>query len=232
MNVQALCFDVFGTVVDWRNSIVNEMKQLVPTHDADWARFADDWRGLYQPAMEAVRSGNRGFVRLDVLHRENLNSLIERYSLQDLGESQLEHINRIWHRLQPWPDVVAGLTRLKSRYTLVTLSNGNVALISNMAKNAGLPWDLVLGAEVSRHYKPQPEAYLSTIEMLDLRAEQCVMVAAHNGDLFAAAKQGMRTAFVMRPTEHGFDQTTDLRPGAQYDWVANDFVDLAEQLGC
>lgn len=233
-SVKALCFDVFGTVVDWRGSIIREMTEIGAAQgiDADWPAFADAWRSLYQPAMERVRSAQRAYCRLDVLHRENLQRLIEPFGLQDLDERQLDHINRIWHRLQPWPDAVEGLTRLKRQYILATVSNGNIALIVNMAKNAGLPWDVVLGAEVSGHYKPQPQAYLSAVESLGLVPAECVMVAAHNNDLQAASREGLRTAFVVRATEHGPNQTNDLQAEHEYDWIASDFNDLADKLEC
>ena len=232
--IKALAFDVFGTVVDWRSSIIREGEALGRTRGlaVDWARLADDWRALYQPAMERVRSGEIGWCKLDDLHRINLDRLLERHGLKALREAEIEHLNRVWHRLDPWPDAVAGLTRLKSRYLLATLSNGNVALLVNMAKRAGLPWDAVLGAEPARAYKPAPEAYLRTVDFLGLRPEQCLMVAAHNADLLAAARCGLRTAFVRRAREHGPGQTSDLEPETGFDIVADDFLTLADQLGC
>ena len=232
--VRALAFDMFGTVVDWRGSIIAEGEQLNREWgvSVDWAEFADVWRSRYQPSMEEVRSGRRPWTILDVLHRESLDALLEPFGIRGLSEAQVDHLNCVWHRLQPWPDSVPGLTRLRKNYTLATLSNGNVALLVNMSKNAGLPWDAVLGAEVARHFKPQPEAYLSTARMLGLRPEQCMLVAAHNGDLVAAASQGFRTAFIHRPTEYGPEQTTDLEPSAEFDWVARNMEDLADQLGC
>jgi 2-haloacid dehalogenase len=161
-----------------------------------------------------------------------LDRLLEQFKITGLAEDEIDHLNRAWHRLDPWPDSVPGLTRLRSRYILATLSNGNVALMVNMAKRAGLPWDAILGAEVARHYKPQPEAYLTTAALLGLRPEQCLMVAAHNGDLAAASGCGLRTAFVPRPREHGTPRERDLQPARAWDVVATDFVDLARQLGC
>jgi 2-haloacid dehalogenase len=233
-NVKALTFDVFGTVVDWRNSIIREGEALGRTRGlrVDWARFADAWRGLYQPQLERVRSGQVPWTVLDTLHRQALDRLLVDFGITGLGEAEIDHLNRAWHRLDPWPDTVAGLQRLKRRFILATLSNGNVALIVNMARRAGLPWDAVLGAEVARHYKPQPEAYLTTAAMLGLRPEQCMMVAAHNGDLGAASSAGLRTAFVVRPTEHGPGQTSDLKATRDWDVVADSFVDLADRLGC
>lgn len=232
--IKALGFDVFGTVVDWRTSVAREGRELAAAkglEGIDWEQFADDWRALYQPSMTRVRDGERPWMILDELHRESLDKLLKQYSIKDLTEAEIEHFNRAWHRLDPWPDVVTGLTRLKERYILATLSNGNIALMVNMAKLAGLPWDVVLGAEVARAYKPQPEAYLATARALGLDPDECMMVAAHNGDLVAAAACGFRTAFVTRPTEHGPGQTTDLEPTGDWDIVATDFLDLASQLG-
>jgi 2-haloacid dehalogenase len=232
--IKALCFDVFGTVVDWRESVAREAAGVLGGHglERDWHDFADRWRARYQPAMEEVRSGRRPWVRLDDLHRENLLTLLAELGIEGLSEGELDHLNRAWHRLDPWPDAVEGLTRLKRRYILATLSNGNVALMVDMAKRAGLPWDVILGAEVARAYKPQPEAYLRAAALLDLSPASCMMVAAHNGDLVAASACGLRTAFVARPTEHGPAQNRDLRPEHTFDLCADSFVDLAEQLGC
>jgi 2-haloacid dehalogenase len=232
--IKALTFDVFGTVVDWRSSIVREGEALgrAKGFAVDWGKFADAWRGQYQPNMERVRSGELPWTRLDDLHRMALDGLIVEYQLTGLNDAEIEHLNRAWHRLDPWPDVVPGLTRLKQRFILATLSNGNVALIVNMAKRAGLPWDAVLGAEVARHYKPRPEVYLNAAELLGLRPAECMMVAAHNGDLAAASRLGFRTAFVARPHEHGPGQARDVRPEGEWDIVATSFSDLADQLGC
>jgi 2-haloacid dehalogenase len=192
-----------------------------------------EWRKLYQPSMEEVRSGRRAFTILDVLHRESLDKLISRYGIKGLSEADIQHLNRVWHRLDPWPDAVAGLTRLKSRFIIAPCSNGNIALMVNMAKRAGLPWDCILGAETARAYKPMPEAYLASCRQLGLAPSSVMMVAAHNNDLKAAKAQGLATAFVPRPTEHGPGQTTDLAPDSNYvDIAATDFVDLAKKLGC
>ena len=233
-DVRALCFDVFGTVVDWRESIARETAAALGPRgiSRDWRAFADAWRARYQPAMEEVRSGRRPWTRLDDLHRENLLALLEDEAIRGLSEAEIDHLNRAWHRLDPWPDTIEGLSRLKRRYILAPLSNGNVALMVNMAKRASLPWDVILGAEVARAYKPQPEAYLRAAALLDLAPGQCMMVAAHNRDLVAAAACGLRTAFVLRPTEHGPDQKTDLRAQQAFDVVADSFVDLAGKLGC
>ncbi|OLD37070.1 MAG: haloacid dehalogenase, type II [Candidatus Rokubacteria bacterium 13_1_40CM_2_68_8] len=234
MNVKALTFDVFGTVVDWRSSLIREGEALGKAKglSADWARFADSWRGLYQPAMDEVRSGRRPWTKLDDLHRESLDKLLIQFGIKGLSEAEIDHLNRAWHRLDPWPDAVPGLTRLKKKFVLATLSNGNVALIVNMAKHGGLPWDAVLGAEVARHYKPQPETYLTTAALLGLAPAECMMVAAHNGDLGHAQALGLRTAFVPRPNEHGPHPNKDVAPARQWDVIARDFQDLAERLGC
>ncbi len=232
--VKALLFDVFGTVVDWRSSIAREAAAYFDAAgiERDWYEFADAWRGRYQPAMEEIRSGNRPFTKLDDLHRENLLKVLEEFDIGGTSEEGLDHLNRAWHRLDAWPDSAEGLRRLKRRYVIGSLSNGNVALIVNMAKHAGLPWDVVLGAEVARAYKPQPQAYLRAAELLSLEPASCMMVAAHNSDLLAAQDCGFRTAFLCRPLEHGPGQRSDLAPGESVDLSAEDFNDLAEQLGC
>jgi 2-haloacid dehalogenase len=232
--VKALCFDVFGTVVDWRASVARDAAAWFEARGVrrDWHGFADAWRARYQPAMEEVRSGRRPWTRLDDLHRENLLALLDELGIGGLSEPEIDHLNRAWHRLEPWPDAAPGLSRLKRKYILATLSNGNVALMVNMAKHAGLPWDVILGAEVAHAYKPQPEAYRRAAYLLDLPPGSCMMVAAHNDDLVAAAACGFRTAFVARPTEHGPGQTTDLRAEHAFDVRADSFVDLADKLGC
>jgi len=231
--IKALTFDVFGTVVDWRGSIIREGQAFDRQHglQVDWQRFADAWRGLYRPTMDRVRTGELPWTRLDDLHRMSLDRLLVDFGIRGLREDDVDHLNRVWHRLDPWPDAVAGLTRLRRKYILATLSNGNVALMVNMARRAGLPWDAVLGAEVARHYKPDPETYLTTADLLGLRPEQCMMVAAHNNDLKAASALGLRTAFVPRPTEYGPGQTANLKPEGDWDVVASDFLDLAQRLG-
>ncbi|MBL4721119.1 MAG: haloacid dehalogenase type II, partial [Alphaproteobacteria bacterium] len=198
----------------------------------DWVDFATSWRKKYQPAMQKIRDGHRPFTILDVLHRENLIENLSDFGVSGLSDDEIDDLNHAWHRLSPWPDSVEGLTMLKSKYIIAPQSNGNIALMVNMAKFSGLPWDAILGAEVVRHYKPQPQAYLNACAALGLRPEQVVMTAAHNGDLQAAALQGMRTAFVARPKEHGDGQTTDLKAEADYTFVAESFVDLARQVGC
>ena len=233
-DVQALLFDVFGTVVDWRASIIDDLGRFGAQKGvkADWTAFADDWRSLYQPAMDEVREGRRPWTILDVLHRESLETLLVKHGISGLSEADKDHMNRVWHRLRPWPDTVAGLTRLKSRYIIGTLSNGNVGLLTRMAKFGGLPWDVVLGAETARAYKPLPQAYLASAELLNLKPSQLMLVAAHNGDLAAAAKAGLATGFVARPTEHGPRQSRDFKADRDWDVVADSFVSLAEAMGC
>jgi 2-haloacid dehalogenase len=235
MDIRACLFDVFGTVVDWRTSVSRDLAGFGKKKGItgiDWLEFAVEWRKLYQPSMDEVRSGRRAFTILDVLHRESLDKLIARYRIKGLAEGDLEHMNRAWHRLDPWPDAVEGLGRLKSRFIIAPCSNGNIALMVNLAKRAGLPWDCILGAETARAYKPMPEAYIASCRQLGLEPSSVLMVAAHNGDLKAAKAQGMSTAFVARPTEHGPEQTTDLAPDADcVDISATDFVELAARLG-
>jgi 2-haloacid dehalogenase len=238
-DVEALLFDVFGTVVDWRGSIIRDLTDTAAARGfaargiaCDWAAFADDWRGLYQPAMEEVRSGRRPWTILDRLHRESLDKLLASHRINGLAEHEIDHINRAWHRLQPWPDTVAGLVRLKRRFIIGPLSNGNVGLLVRMARHAGLPWDVVLSAETARAYKPMPAAYLNSAAMLNLEPHQVMLVAAHNSDLKAAAAVGLRTGFVARPTEHGPHQSRDFTADGAWDVVAGSFEELAGKLGC
>lgn len=233
--VKALLFDVFGTCVDWRGGVIREGEALGRAHGlrgVEWARVADAWRARYQPQMETVRSGRRPWTRLDDLHRESLDAVVREFDIAGLPPADLDEFNRVWHRLDPWPDVVEGLTRLKARYIIAPLSNGNVALLLDMGKRAGLPWDAILGAEVARAYKPAREAYLRNVDLLGLTPPEAMMVAAHNADLVAARACGLRTGFVARPGEHGPGQTTDLGPESAFDVVAADFADLAHQMGC
>jgi 2-haloacid dehalogenase len=234
--MKALVFDVFGTVVDWREGVARELNAFFAKHGvkADAYAAADAWRRRYQPAMEECRAGRRPFTRLDVLHRENLDGVLRERGLDPAatGTAELDELSRAWHRLDPWPDAVPGLARLKTSYVVAPLSNGNVSLLLDMAKRAGLPWDAILGAEVARAYKPQPEAYLRTADILGLAPAEVCLVAAHNDDLAAARACGLRTAFVHRPSEHGPRQATDLAPAERWDLVAADLIDLATQLGC
>jgi 2-haloacid dehalogenase len=235
MNIRACLFDVFGTVVDWRTSVSRDLAAFAKQKGIggiDWLEFAVEWRKLYQPSMEEVRSGRRAFTILDVLHRESLDQLIARYGLKGLSAEDVDHMNRTWHRLAPWPDVVQGLTLLKKNHVIAPCSNGNIALMVNLAKHSALPWDCILGAETARAYKPMPEAYRASCRQLGLAPAQVLMVAAHNNDLKAAKAQGLATAFVARPTEHGPGQTTDLAPDlACVDLPAKDFIELAKKLG-
>ncbi len=233
-DVKALHFDVFGTVVDWRTSIIAELEAFGASKgiNADWVQFADDWRGMYQPSMDAVRRGDREWRPLDALHRESLITLISRHNITGLTEEEIDHLNKAWHRLTPWPDTVEGLTRLKKKYILATLSNGNVALLVDMARNGGLPWDAILGAEVNRAYKPLPQCYLGNARYLDLEPSQCMLVAAHNDDLAVARTLGYRTAFVCRPTEYGPHQTKDQKADSDWDVVADTMTGVADALGC
>jgi 2-haloacid dehalogenase len=232
--VRALLFDTFGTVVDWRTGVAREAAGFLRrhSHPGDPERFADEWRALYQPAMEVIRRGDRPFTRLDVIHRENLDRVLGSWNLDpgSFDPVELDELNRAWHRLDPWPDSIEGLRRLRHRFLVAPLSNGNIALLTNMAKRAGLPWDCILGAEVVRAYKPQPIAYLGTADVLGLRPEECMMVAAHNDDLAAARAARLRTALVLRPTEHGPSQTTDLSAEGPWDLVVDDFVNLVTAL--
>lgn len=228
--VSILVFDIFGTVVDWHGSIVREVSALYPQVDAD--AFALAWRAGYQPAMQRVRSGELGWTRIDELHRLILDDLLPRFGLQHLDEAERWHLNRVWHRLDAWPDSVAGLTRLKQRYTISSLSNGNIGLLTNMAKRAGLPWDCVLSAEVFRAYKPDPRTYLGVAEVFDVSPAEVMLVAAHQDDLAAARACGLATAYIERPLEFGAAHVKDVSPDPANTWHARDLVGLAEQLGC
>lgn len=232
-DIQALTFDVFGTVVDWRTSVAREVRAILEPKglSLDWSGFADRWRALYVPAMARVGAGGREFLILDDLHRENLLQLLKEDGIDGLSADEIESLNRAWWRLDPWPEVVEGLTALKRRFILATLSNGNIALMVNMARRAGLPWDVILGAEVARAYKPQPEAYDQAVRALKLRPENCMMVAAHPSDLRAAAERGLRTAYVHRPLEYGPERSDRPWPKDDFDYKAKDFVDLARMLG-
>jgi len=230
--IRALSFDVFGTVVDWRGSLIREGQLLEKRHGvkADWAKFADAWRAGYHPAMDRVRRGELPWTHIDTLHRMILDDLLPKFSLSGLSEAEVENLNRAWHRLTPWPDAVPGLNRLRGRYVLATLSNGNVSLLVDMAKNAGLPWDCVLSSELFAHYKPDPEVYQGAARLLKLEPEELMMVAAHPSDLKAAQRQGLKTAYVPRPLEYGPQSALAPHDG-RFDITASDFLDLARQLG-
>ena len=233
--VKALVFDVFGTVVDWRTSLINDFTAWSKTRgiQGDWIALVDGWRGLYVGSMDEVRKHpERGYAILDVLHRRSLETLVAQLGISGLTEADLDHLTRGWHRLHPWADSVAGLTRLKRKYIIAPLSNGNVALLTNMAKFAGLPWDLVLSAELFQHYKPDPETYLGAARLLGLAPGEVMMVAAHNNDLEATQRYGLKTAFVARPTEYGPLQSRDFEATGAWDIVAADFGGIAGRLGC
>ena len=232
-NVKALTFDVFGTVVDWRGSIAREVRAMASEKKlrVNASKFADALRSGYRPAMNRVASGELPWTKIDNLHRMILDEVLAKFRVSALNELEKVELNRAWHRLKPWPDAVRGLKRLKKKFTISTLSNGNVALLNNMAKNAGLPWDLILSAEIFHHYKPEPEVYLGAADMLGLQPHEVMMVAAHKDDLRAAARQGLRTALVLRPNEYGKGRHPDLSPEPTFDINASDFGDLATQLG-
>ena len=231
--VKALAFDIFGTVVDWRGSIISEGEDVWTDKgvDVDWPEFADRWRGGYGPSMQRVRTGELPWMNIDALHRLILDDLLEQYQVAGLSEADKVQLNKVWHRLNPWPDVASGLARLRKRFVVASLSNGNVALLVNMARHGGLCWDCVLSAELAGHYKPDPEVYQTAAALLGLEPREVMMVAAHNGDLKGSKAVGFRTAFVHRPREFGPEQTTDLVPGPFVDVVANDFNRFADRLG-
>ena len=226
---KVLAFDVFGTVVDWHTGIAREVQALRPS--VDGGEFALAWRAGYQPAMRRVRSGELGWTLIDDLHRLILDSLLDPFGLTDLTEAEKQHLNKAWHRLDPWPDVVAGLTRLKARHTICTLSNGNLGLLTAMAKRAGLPWDCILSAEVFRAYKPDPATYLGVARVFDVPAAEVMLVAAHQDDLAAARACGLQTAYIERPAEFGAAHPKDISPDPANTWHACDFLALADQLG-
>jgi 2-haloacid dehalogenase len=232
-SVKALAFDVFGTVVDWRSSIIGELEEFGHRHgvDADWPAMADGWRAGYAPAMNRVRVGELPWTRIDDLHRMVLDELLAAAGISQIAEEDIDHLNRAWHRLDPWPDSVAGLARLRERFVITTLSNGNVSLLTNMAKRGGLPWDCVISAELFRHYKPDPEAYLGCADLLGVAPGELMLVAAHPSDLRAARDAGLRTAYVARPQEYGPNQRPPRMDDGEFDFAATDFLDLADQLG-
>jgi 2-haloacid dehalogenase len=230
--VKALVFDTFGTVVDYRTTIISEGKALGKAKGltVDWAKFADAWRGAYGPAMDRVRKGELPWTKLDALHRMMLDKVLADFGVKGLSEAEIDNLNHVWHRLKPWPDAVSGLTRLKKKFIIAPLSNGNVALMTDMAKHAGLPWDLILGAELARHYKPDKEVYFTAAELLSLAPRQMMMVAAHQNDLRAAHALGFRTAFVPRPQE-GPNGERNFTADPVFDVVAPDFNALASAMG-
>jgi len=236
-DIRALSFDIFGTVVDWRGSVIREGQALQARLGAalpavDWAALADAWRAGYHPAMASVTRGELPWTNIDGLHRRILDQLLPRFGLADLPEAERVALNLAWHRLDPWPDSVAGLTRLRQRHTLCTLSNGNVALLVNMAKRAGLPWDCVLSAELVGRYKPDLEVYRAAARLLGHAPAQLMMVAAHPSDLAAAQRAGLRTAYIRRPLEHGPGSAMEAMNGLQPDLQADSLTELADLLGC
>jgi 2-haloacid dehalogenase len=232
--IRALTFDVFGTVVDWRGSLIREGRALGRRLglEVNWAAFADAWRAGYRPAMDRVRRGDLPWMNIDALHRLTLDQVLREFGIRTLKEADKQHLNRAWHRLQPWPDSVGGLARLKRSFIVATLSNGNMSLLIEMAKHAGLPWDCILSAELFHHYKPDPESYRGAAELLGCKRQEVMMVAAHEDDLVHARRAGLRTAFVWRPAEFGRGAHRP-RPAADaFDIVVDDFVELARKLGC
>lgn len=235
MDIKALTFDVFGTVVDWRSSIAREGQDLANRHGikgVDWVKFAESWRAGYTPSMNRVRSGDIPWANIDELHKNILDKLILKYGIVGLSEEDKNYFNRAWHRLSPWPDVIGGLSRLRSKFVIATLSNGNISLLTNMAKNAGLPWDCILSAELSKHYKPDSEVYQKAVDLLGLLPSQIMMVAAHRFDLEAAKQVGMKTAYVTRPLEFGPGKDLEQISIEDFDFVVDDFENLAEILDC
>jgi len=232
LGVRALFFDVFGTMVDWRGSVAREAENILSAlgYSLDWIAFADAWRGEYQPGMEEVRTGRIPFSRLDVLHRRNLVRLLPRFGLQNLSDEVLDDLTLVWHRLDAWPDVPAALARLKTKFILAPVSNGNISLMVDLARRNKLPWDAILGAEVAGDYKPKPRVYIAACEALSLPPAQCMMVAAHSNDLDAAAKCGLRTAHTARVNEYG-PNTGEPKPTVKVDFAARDLAALADQLG-
>jgi 2-haloacid dehalogenase len=236
LRVRFLGLDVFGTVVDWRTSIARELNAFLRRHESDLdpEALADAWRGLYQPSMERVRSGERPWVRLSVLHRETLDAVLKQngFDVGRLSDEELTNLARGWERLDPWPDSVEGLQRLKKRFVIGPISNGNVSLMVWMAKFGQLPWDVIAGAEPTQAYKPQPQAYLGSAALLDLPPGEVALVAAHNDDLAAARACGLKTIFIPRPREHGPHQQIDLTAEQDWDVVADDMIALADRLNC
>lgn len=231
--VKALTFDVFGTVVDWRKSIVADLSAFGAKKAiaADWAGLTDDWRGAYRPTLNKVIAGELPWAKLDDLHRGVLDGLLAKYGVKGLSEEEKDHVNKVWHRLNGWPDSVPGLTRLKKKFFIATLSNGNVALLANMGKHAGLPWDCILSAELYRGYKREPKIYIGACETLGLKRHEVMMVAAHGDDLDAARKQGLKTAYVPRPGEYAPGREPQVKAEGNYDVEAKDFLELAAKLG-
>lgn len=229
----AIVFDTFGSVVDWRSSLIADLSAYAANRGVttDWAALVDAWRAAYHPSMDRVRKGELPWTRLDDLHRASLDVLVDEFGIKGLTQDDLAHINLGWHRLRPWADAIPGLTRLKSRFIIGPLSNGNVSLLLEMAKFADIPWDMIFGSDLFGHFKPDPETYLGVAKMLGLRPDQVMMAAAHNGDLAAARGCGLMTAFFPRPTEYGPHQKRDYAADQDWDIVATDIKDMATKLG-
>ena len=232
LGVKALFFDVFGTLVDWRTSVAREAEKVLGDlgFSLDWLAFADAWRDEYQPGMEEVRSGRLPFSKLDVLHRANLVRMAPRFGLDGLSDEVLDDLTQVWHRLDAWPEVPAGLKRLKTKFRIAPVSNGNISLMVDLARRNDLPWDAILGAEIAGDYKPKPGVYFAACAALDLEPWQCMMVAAHSSDLAAAAACGLRTGHVARPNEHGPGKG-ERAPSVPVDVAGSDLADIADQLG-
>ena len=230
--IRALFVDVFGTIVDWRTSVARESENILGPlgYKLDWTAFADAWRGEYQPGMEKVRSGRQPFAKLDVLHRRNLLRLLPRFDLQNLSDEVLDDLTLVWHRLDAWPDVPAALARLKRKFWLAPVSNGNISLMVDLARRNAFPWDAILGSEIAGDFKPKPVVYLAACAAFDLAPAQCMMVAAHSNDLAAAAKLGLRTAHTARVNEYG-PNTGEAAPTVAVDFAAKNLADLADKLG-
>ena len=233
-DLKVCIFDVFGTVVDWRGSLIEDLPQMGRKHglDTDWTSFAVDWRGLYQPQMQRVRKGEIPWTNIDELHKEAFEMLLKKRGLKHPGEKATWEFTRLWHKLRPWPDSVEGIGMMKKKYVVATLSNGNVALLINMAKNGGIPWDHCFSGETFHHYKPDPEAYLGVAKTMYLEPHQVMLVAAHNDDLAAARSFGLKTGFVPRPTEYGPLQKKDFKADVEWDVMGADFGEIASRLGC
>ena len=233
-SIKAILFDTFGTVVDWRTSIVRQLSEFGNRKEiqVDWESFTDAWRAGYQPGMDPVRRGQRPWVNIDIIHRERLDELLAQFGVAALTESEKEDLNKVWHRLDPWPDSVRGIIRLKQQYIVSTFSNGSFACLVNMAKYGGLPWDCIFCADIVRHFKPDPETYLGVVDFFGVKPHEVMLAAAHNYDLRHAQIHGMRTAYINRPTEFGPNQTTDLRAEGDWDIGVDNISLLADKLGC
>lgn len=231
--VKVMVFDTFGTVVDWRSVVIAEGQQWSKRKGftVDWPKFADEWRGAYGPSMNKVRTGELPWTKLDRLHRVSLDTLLAKYDITSLTEPEKVEFNKVWHRCKPWPDSVAGLTRLKKRFTIAPLSNGNISLLTDMAKSGGLPWDCILGAELVRHYKPDPEVYMSPVELFDLTPPEVMMVAAHQPDLQVPKRLGLKTGYIHRPYEGGSAGTGQMPAAGSFDFIVHDLGELAAAVG-